>query len=96
MRQDWLEEQEGESRRSPDDGVCDVNDEDDADEWGEAGGNGTHLGGRVYEVEHEGGRANGGMRLQRWNPCVRVGVQSMTGSGGAVLDPFPDSPEVVR
>lgn len=94
MRLDWLEEQEGESRRSLGGGVYGGNDVGGVDDWGVAEGNGSPLGEDVYEGEHED--VYGGVPLQQQNPCVRVGVQSMTESGGVVPDPFLDSLKAVH
>lgn len=89
MRQGWLEEQEGAGRRSPGGGVYGGNDVGGVGGWGGAEGSGSPLGEDVYGGEHED--VDVGVPLQQQNPCVRVGVQSRTESGGAVPDPFPDS-----
>lgn len=62
--------------------------------WGGAGGSGSPLGEDVYGGERED--ADGGVPLQQKNPCVRLGVQNRTESGGVVPDPFPDSPTIVH
>lgn len=94
MRLDWLEEQEAESRRSPDGGVCGGNDVGGVDDWGGAEGNESPLGEGVCEGEHEG--VYEGVPLQQQCLCVRVGVQSMTERGGVAPGLFLDSLRVVR
>ena len=94
MKEGWLEEQKGADRRSPDGGVHGGNDVGGVGGWGGAEGSGSPLGEDVYGGEHED--ADGGVPHLQRNPCVRVGVQSRTESGGVVPDPFPDSPKIVH
>lgn len=94
MRQDWLKEQEGVSRRSPDGGVYGGNDVGGVDDWGGAEGSGSPLGEDVHGGEHED--AYWDVPLPQQNPCVMVGVQSMTESDEVVPDLFLDSLKVVH
>lgn len=81
-------------RRSPDGGVYGGNDVGGVDGWGGAEGSGSPLGEDVYVGEDED--VDGGVSPQQRNPCVRVGVQRRTESGGVVPAPFQDSLKVVH
>lgn len=87
-------EQEEAGRRSLGGGVCGGNDVGGVGGWGGAEDSGNPLGEDVYGREHED--VDGGVPLQQQNPCVMVGVQNRTESGGVVPDPSPDSPRVVH